>query len=193
MCEECAGPMRRSQSSSTGIPSRLSLSTTSCIRAVFQGAVRQKRDVQGHVCPELAPPAEPCFWAFTYSVPDVDARPSFVIAGSGEAAEGYANYTDRIVSLGDVSPDGLRAKAEFVLGEMERRMGGLGFGWKNTSAVQVYTVHDIFPFVASELGRRGAMRTGLTWHFNRPPVVDLDYEMDCRGVTVERVTLKVPH
>jgi hypothetical protein len=35
--------------------------------------------------------------------------------------------------------------------------------------------------------RRGAARSGLTWHYNRPPVVELEYEMDCRGVTVERV------
>jgi hypothetical protein len=27
----------------------------------------------------------------------------------------------------------------------------------------------------------------VTWHFNRPPVVDLEYEMDCRRVHIERV------
>jgi hypothetical protein len=35
--------------------------------------------------------------------------------------------------------------------------------------------------------RRGAARAGLTWHFNRPPVQELDFEMDCRGVAIERV------
>ena len=35
--------------------------------------------------------------------------------------------------------------------------------------------------------RRGAARHGLTWHLNRPPVRGLDYEMDTRGVAVERV------
>jgi hypothetical protein len=35
--------------------------------------------------------------------------------------------------------------------------------------------------------RRGAAKAGLTWHFNRPPVVGLEYEMDCRGVRIERV------
>jgi hypothetical protein len=39
----------------------------------------------------------------------------------------------------------------------------------------------------SELGRRGGLRHGLTWHFDRPPVVDLEYEMDCRRVNIERV------
>jgi hypothetical protein len=41
--------------------------------------------------------------------------------------------------------------------------------------------------LADELVRRGAMASGLTWHFNRPPVRDLEYEMDCRGVMSERV------
>jgi hypothetical protein len=38
-----------------------------------------------------------------------------------------------------------------------------------------------------ELVGRGAMRSGLTWHFARPPVVDLEFEMDCRRVTWETV------
>ena len=28
---------------------------------------------------------------------------------------------------------------------------------------------------------------GLTWHFARPPVIDLEYEMDCRRVLREVV------
>jgi hypothetical protein len=35
--------------------------------------------------------------------------------------------------------------------------------------------------------RRGAAPGGLTWHFCRPPVVELDYEMDVRAVTRELV------
>jgi hypothetical protein len=34
---------------------------------------------------------------------------------------------------------------------------------------------------------RGATRSGLTWHFARPPVVDLEFEMDCRRGTRETV------
>jgi len=33
--------------------------------------------------------------------------------------------------------------------------------------------------------RRGVLVNGLTWHFDRPPVVDLEYEMDCRRVPFE--------
>jgi hypothetical protein len=55
------------------------------------------------------------------------------------------------------------------------------------TATQLYTVHDIHPFLAAEIVRRGATHGGLTWHFARPPVVDLDYEMDCRAVHREIV------
>src|SRR5258708_35186635 len=72
---------------------------------------------------------------------------------------------------------------------MERRLSSLGGTWRDTTAVQLYTVHDIHSFLAEEIVRRGAARNGLTWHFDRPPVVDIEYEMDCRAVHIERVVL----
>lgn len=142
---------------------------------------------RSNVCPEINPPAEPSFFAFSYTVSDASAKPSFVVAGSAEAPEGRGTYGDNAISRGDLSVEGLRSKARWVLGEMERRMAALGFGWSDATAAQLYTVHDIHPFMAEEIVGRGAMRAGLTWHFNRPPVVELEYEMDCRGVHVEKV------
>lgn len=142
---------------------------------------------RSNVCPELHKPAAPSFHAFTFTIPDGAAAPSFVVAGSGESAEGKGSYRDNTVALGDVSPAGLRRKAQWVLAEMERRMAALGFTWAETTGVQAYTVHDLHPFLADELVTRGAARHGLTWQFCRPPVVGLEYEMDCRGVAVERV------
>lgn len=142
---------------------------------------------RSNVCPEIDPPPEPSFHAFAYTIEASDAPRSFVIAGSGEAPEGKGNYRDHVIRLGDVSTTGLREKARWVLGEMERRMAAFGFTWQQTTAVQLYTVHDIHPFVGDELVRRGALRHGLTWHFNRPPVLDLEYEMDCRSVHLEHV------
>lgn len=142
---------------------------------------------RSNVCPAIAPPAEPCFHAFVYSVPDAAAPPSFAVAGSGESPEGKGSYRDNIIALGDVSPAGLRAKARWVLGEMERRMGLLGADWRGTTGVQAYCVHDIGGFFADEIVARGAARHGLTWQHCRPPVVDLEYEMDCRGLWRERV------
>jgi hypothetical protein len=142
---------------------------------------------RSNVCPAIDPPAEPSFHAFSFTSEAAGAPRSFVIAGSGEAPEGKATYRDHIVALGNVTPPGLRRKAIWVLGEMERRMAALGAAWRDTTAVQLYTVHDIHPFLADEIVRRGAARSGLTWHFDRPPIVDIDYEMDCRAVPVERV------
>ena len=87
----------------------------------------------------------------------------------------------------DLSPDGLREKVRFTVGSMESRLGAFGFGWKDTSAVQAYSVYDFHHAMSDELVRRGATRSGLTWHFARPPVVDLEYEMDCRRVMRETV------
>ena len=68
---------------------------------------------------------------------------------------------------------------------MERRLGLLGRSWSDATATQVYTVHNLYPFFADEIVRRGAARAGLTWHLCRPPVRGLEYEMDCRGVAAE--------
>jgi len=140
---------------------------------------------RSNVCPELDPPAVPGFFAFSYAVPG--PRGGFVVAGSGEAPEGRGNYRDHIVRRGDLSQEGLREKARWVLGEQERRLRALGSGWGDVSAVQVYTVHDVFPWIGEELVARRALRGGLTWHLTRPPVVDIDFEMDCRSVALERV------
>ena len=142
---------------------------------------------RSNVCPEIAPPPEPSFYAFSYTVPADADRASFVIAGSGEAPEGQGGYQERIIRLGDTSPDAMREKAQYVLGAMETRMGALGVGWADVSATQAYTVHDIHTFLADEIVERGAAAAGLTWHYARPPVEGLDYEMDVRSVPVERV------
>ncbi len=163
--------------------------------AVYAGTLQSWGIVSGstnpvarsNVCPAIDPPAEPSFHAFSFTVPASQAQASFVVAGSAEAPEGKGNYKDFIVRRGDVSRDGMREKARAVLGEMERRLGLLGFSWADTTATQVYTVHDIHPFLAEDVVRRGAARAGIDWHYCRPPVVDLEFEMDCRGISSERV------
>jgi len=141
-----------------------------------------------NVCPAVGPANTALLYAFSYSVPArPDAHPSFVVAGSAEAPEGRGNYRDHAIRLRDRSVSGLREKAQWVLGEMERRMHALGFDWSAVTGTHLYTIYDIHPFLADELAGRGAMPAGLTWHFARPPVEDLDYEMDVRGVARELV------
>ena len=143
---------------------------------------------RANVCPEIDAPPGPSFHAFSYTVEaPADAPASFVIAGSGEAPEGHGKYEDRIIRLGDTSPDAMREKAHYVLGAMEERMTALGVGWGDATATQAYTVHDLHPFLADEIVGRGVAAAGLTWVYARPPVVGLEYEMDLRGVYREHV------
>jgi len=140
---------------------------------------------RSNVCPEIDPPATPSFYAFSYTVPGEGG--GFVAAGSGEAREGTGSYAERIVRFGDQSPAGMREKAHQVLNVMEERMAALGKSWADVTATQVYTVFDIHSYLADEFIRRGAMAGGLIWHFARPPVQGLDFEVDVRGVTRELV------
>jgi hypothetical protein len=142
---------------------------------------------RSNVCPEIDPPSEPSFYAFSFTRPSPNPTPSFAIAGSGESVDGGASYAERTVRYRDTSPDGIKEKVRYVVGVMEKRMGEFGFGWKDSTAAQTYTVHDFHHVLAEELVRRGATRSGLTWHFARPPVIDLEYEMDCRRVMREVV------
>ena len=162
---------------------------------IYAGTLRQWAVMQGNtnpvarsnVCPAIDPPGEPSFHAFCFTVAARSPMQTFIVAGSGEATEGKGNYRDHTVRPGETSPDAIVEKARFVLGEMERRLRLLGFGWRDTTACQVYTVHDLHPFLADEIVRRGAAHAGLTWHYARPPVRGLEYEMDCRAVADERV------
>jgi hypothetical protein len=140
---------------------------------------------RSNVCPEIDPPAEPSFFAFSFTRPSQATTPSYVIAGGAEARGGSGSYPERIVRYRDLSTEGMREKVRFTVGEMERRLNAFGFSWKSTTAVQAYTVHDFHPFMSDELVRRGATHSGVTWHFARPPVIDLEYEMDCRRVMRE--------
>ena len=146
---------------------------------------------RSNVCPEIDPPAEPSFFAFSFVRPiEGQGRattPDFVIAGGAEARGGTGSYPERIVRYRDLSPEGMKEKVAFTVREMESRLAGFGFAWKDTTATQAYTVHDFHHAMTEELVRRGAMRSGLTWHFARPPVVDLEFEMDCRRVSREVV------
>ena len=143
---------------------------------------------RSNVCPAVNPPPEPSFYAFSYTVPaDAKAPSTFVIAGSAEAPEGLNSYAEKTVRRGEQSPDAIREKARWVLGEMERRMAALGMSWADSTATHLYTVYDIHHILADDIVARGAASGGLTWQFCRPPVDVLDYEMDVRGVRTELV------
>ena len=140
-----------------------------------------------NVCPEFDKPAGPSLYAFSYTVPSTSKRGSFILAGGGEARPGKGPYSERIVRYGEHSTEALRDKVRYVVAEMEARLTALGFGWQDALSTQAYTVHDIGPLMAAEFVRRGITPGGLSWHFCRPPVEGLDYEMDVRGAAQEIV------
>ena len=142
---------------------------------------------RSNVCPEIAPPPTPSFHAFCYVLPAADAARSFVVAGSGEAREGAGTYREKTIRHGETSPGAIVEKARFVVGQMERRMAAMDAGWSATTATQVYTVHDFHAVMGPDIVARGAAADGVAWHFCRPPVLGLEFEMDCRAVHRERV------
>ncbi len=143
-----------------------------------------------NVCPMYDKPPEPVMYAFSYTVPALrgkSARGSFILAGGGEAGDKGKTYAERIVRLGDTSPEGMREKVACVIAEMERRLKLLGFSWDAAVTTQVYTVQNIGHLVGELLAARGAANGGIVWYYARPPVIGLEYEMDVRGAARELV------
>lgn len=142
-----------------------------------------------NVAPEVAPPAEPSLYGFSHTRPaDPGRARTFVVAGAGELPEGVL-AAEGIHSRGDTSAEGLRVKAEFVMDLMEARLHGLGVDWAAVTAVDVYTIHSVDRILPDVLLRRShAARThGIRWHYTRPPIEEIEFEMDVRGVHAEVV------
>ena len=153
---------------------------------VYDGKVNPV--ARSNVCPEIDPPTEPSFHAFSFTAPGAAGTvPSFVISGSAEARAIEASCRERIIRYGETSPDALAEKAHFVMEEITRRLALFGVGWRDATATQLYTIRDAYPLLADEFVRRGASLGGVTWHFTRPPVQNLEFEVDCRSVRVEEV------
>jgi hypothetical protein len=138
-----------------------------------------------NVAPEVNPPAEPSLYSFAYTVPvaaTAGAAPrDFVVAGAGELPEGS-------LDPGDVVGGELAAKARFVLALMHARLDSLGASWAGVTVTNVYTVHDVNTLLPEILPRiEPAARHGITWHYTRPPILSIEFEMDLRGCSRECV------
>lgn len=141
-----------------------------------------------NVAPEVRPPMEVALYGFSYTAPSAAAGPSFVIAGAGELKGERLEARD-IVQRGNISLGGVRAKATHVLGLMDERLGGVGAEWRHVTAVEVYTVHSVSELMRDLLlPRAGAAAVhGIRWHFARPPIEEIEFEMDVRGCLRELV------
>jgi hypothetical protein len=140
-----------------------------------------------NVAPSVAPVPEPVLYGFSFTRPDSAASsPTFVVAGAGELPEGVL-AREGIVALGDTSASGMVTKARFVMDLMESRLAGLGADWRRVTRVNVYTIHALAPLLPELiLGRMGSASIhGVHWHYSQPPVEEIEYEMDLRGVRTE--------
>ncbi len=140
-----------------------------------------------NVAPEVAAPSEPMLYAFSYTIPRTEpvGPATFVVAGAGELPEGILS-PEAIVRPNEISARAIAQKAAFVLRLMQGRMAGLEANWADVTAIDLYTVHSPKPFLRDLLGQIGpASAHGLTWHYSRPPISGLEFEMDMRGVRRE--------
>ncbi|MBS0266822.1 MAG: RidA family protein [Planctomycetes bacterium] len=140
-----------------------------------------------NVAPVVSAPAEPLLYGFSYTRPASGNVPlTLIVAGGGELPEGVLSRK-AIVALGDTTVSGLSTKAKFVMDLMENRLLGLGGNWSQVTAIDVYTIHpfdSLMPGIL--LGRVGAgAMHGVHWHYTRPPIAEIEFEMDLRCVRTE--------
>ncbi len=140
-----------------------------------------------NIAPVLGAPAEPVLYGFGYTRPTTGAvnGRTFIVAGAGELPEGVL-ARDAIVALGDTTDAGLARKAQFVLDLMSQRLSGLGCAWNQVRTANVYSCHNLMHVVPEwVLPRLGpAAIHGVRWHFSRPPVEEIEFEMDLIGAVI---------
>ncbi len=141
-----------------------------------------------NIAPEIGAPTAPCIYGFSYTIPSPRKEKSFVVAGAGELPEGSLNPED-VIRKGETSSEALAEKTRFVMGLMTARLHGLGVDWHQVTTTEVYTIHPMASFLESEIitpmGK--AAIHGITWHYSRPPIETIEYEMDLRGCFTEIV------
>jgi hypothetical protein len=141
-----------------------------------------------NVAPVMGAPAEPMLYAFDYTVAGTTPAPTFVVAGAGELRE-RGRGAEGIVRRGETSPDAMREKARFVLTIMQDRLRALGGAWERVTTIDVYTAYPIHGIVEDEILRAAgpAAVHGVRWYPSRPPIRELEFELDMRGVAREIV------
>jgi hypothetical protein len=104
----------------------------------------------------------------------------FVVAGAGEMANDL--QPGSIIAQGDTSDAGLARKVDGVIEEMAVQMAALGVTGPNV--VNVYTAHQpraLHERLVTRFPSVGG--SGYVRWLTRPPVRDVEFEMDCRRVS----------
>ncbi|MBX3051856.1 MAG: hypothetical protein KF753_10305 [Caldilineaceae bacterium] len=145
-----------------------------------------------HVAPAVNPPDEPSLYAFSYTVPSPmppnspHPFPTFIVAGAGDLRDQADLSPSAIVRPGETSSGAMQEKAAVVLAVMQERLFGLGHTWADVSSIGVYTVQPLHPLLDTLLlSLHESTRNGILWHYSRPPISGLEFEMDLRGLRAE--------
>jgi hypothetical protein len=139
-----------------------------------------------NVAIEIAPVAEPVLFGFYYTVPASTRSRTFVLAGAGEVKSMRGNDLE-IVAGSDVSASGLTQKTKFVMDLLGTRLSEMKMTWGDATVVNLYTVHDAHPVIASTIlpAIGVAAHRGITWHYSRPPIIAMELEIDAHAATSE--------
>jgi hypothetical protein len=132
----------------------------------------QMAPARTNVAPEIDPPAEPSLHAFCYTIESRTPRTTFVISGVPEPPG---------------TKGGLPAFWKAIVEMIDANLAALGVGWADVTEAQIYgTRADHELFGESELLRfEELVRPGLRWFLSRPPIDDLNLEIDVRGLAGE--------
>ncbi len=142
---------------------------------------------RSNLAPILAPPAEVVLFAITFTVPAEGAGGAdFFISGKPETSAA-ASFEEGIIGGADVSPAGLRVKAEYVMAELRARMAELGVEEGRVTGAQAYTIHPLEPSLEIVTGHMPLAWGGLTLVPAHPPVTGLAFEVDLRAISEEVV------
>ncbi|HIT77019.1 MAG TPA: hypothetical protein IAA98_15685 [Candidatus Avipropionibacterium avicola] len=146
---------------------------------------------RSNAVPTVDPPVDVSVHAFSHVVPVVEyeggglarLERTFVVSGSGEVPEDTDRYADHIVARGDLSPEGLTRKIRWVVAEMKRRLHAIKSSWADVTRTQVYCTRDVGSLLPVEV--QDVTGRDIDWFACQPPVVELEFEMDCRRTGVE--------
>jgi hypothetical protein len=139
-----------------------------------------------NVAPTHDAPQKTAMHGFSFVSPTTVHCTTYIVAGAGELRHGDLEEAE-IVKERDTTAGAMAEKAAFVAGVMAQRMSDLGGSWQEVTTVDVYTAHTLDETLTGAIlnGLGDARRHGFRWYPSRPPVVDIEFEMDMRAVKRE--------
>ena len=142
-----------------------------------------------NVVPVYDPPKTEVVHAFTYAAPGdrrtASAGSTFLLSGHPEQAGKH------VIAPGDVSPDGMRQKAGFVIAKLREVVTALGGSWTDLTGMQIYMTQPA-SLVADVVRGAGLSNLGPQFFVAAVPVAGFDgfryeFEADIRSIELERV------